>query len=381
MKIIEYIIGQKNKDINGKTIVSSKFLIDQDVSFLVNENIQLYNNTSYNTNLSSKISFFNKSEYIPYNNNYKLSDIVNNFISHYDHKKDLLEYPTKYERSLKSLTKKFNLDNPESITFYKSSTESLNTLIKVFGSPKMKVLRFNPEWGTIDTIINNYNMIPEYISYINYKIDFDYLERYIHNNIKIIYLTYPNYPTGKCFSRVDFDKLVELVPKNIIIIVDQCYIEYSDCENTLPINYYIKKYINIIFTRTFSKFYGVPGIFGYTISNPKLARQLKPHNYYYMLSNFHDKLIEMIISDHQFNKSKKDFNKNEKKKMEDFLVKKNIKYIKSETNYMMIQFDFTKLGKLLEQTDRNKYPGGYYLYIMGSEKVNNKVRWAICENL
>ena len=67
--------------------------------------------------------------------------------------------------------------------------------------------------------------------------------------------------------------------------------------------------------------------------------------------------------------------------MEDFLVKKNIKFIKSETNYMMIQFDFTKLGKLLEQTDRNKYPGDYYLYIMGSEEVNNKVRWAICENL
>ena len=39
----------------------------------------------------------------------------------------------------------------------------------------------------------------------------------------------------------------------------------------------------------------------------KLARQLKSHNDYHMLSNFHDKLIEIIISDHQFNKSKKDF--------------------------------------------------------------------------
>ena len=381
MKIIDYIINQKNKDINGKTIVSSRFLTDPELSMTVDTSVHLYNHSKYISDLSDKITYHNKSDYVPYNNNYKLSDNVSNFIDNYNHKKDLMKYPTEYDQTLRALSRKFKLNRPDYITFYNSSSEALNVIMKVFGESGRKVLRFNPEWATIDTIINNYTMIPEYLDYNNYQIDFKSLEDYVNNNVKIIYLSYPNYPSGKCFSKEDFDRLIEIVPKNIIIIVDQCYIEYSDCEEILPVNYYIKNHYNIIFTRTFSKFYGVPGIFGYTLSNFKLAAQLKAHNNFHLLSNFHDSLISLILSDDDFNRSKKQWNKGEIRKMEEFLNKKNIKFIRSQTNFMLIQLDFSKLGKLVEQTDRNSYPDGYYLYIIGSEETNEKTRGAICHYL
>jgi histidinol-phosphate aminotransferase len=67
--------------------------------------------------------------------------------------------------------------------------------------------------------------------------------------------------------------LLEAVPEQVIVVVDEAYGEYvdaeADCPNAL---HWLDRFPNLIVTRTFSKAYGLAGLrVGYAISHPQVA--------------------------------------------------------------------------------------------------------------
>ena len=85
----------------------------------------------------------------------------------------------------------------------------------------------------------------------------------------------PNNPTGTYTTDNDFQSLMESIPPHVLVVVDEAYFEYifiADYPNTLN---YLKRYPNLVITRTFSKAYGLAGLrLGYAISSVEIADML-----------------------------------------------------------------------------------------------------------
>jgi histidinol-phosphate aminotransferase len=91
----------------------------------------------------------------------------------------------------------------------------------------------------------------------------------INSNAKIIIIGYPNNPTGNCFYKSDILRIIDSVKG--IVVLDEAYAEYSN-KTMLT---YIKKYDNLVITRTFSKAYGIAGLrVGYGIAQENIIREL-----------------------------------------------------------------------------------------------------------
>jgi histidinol-phosphate aminotransferase len=107
-----------------------------------------------------------------------------------------------------------------------------------------------------------------------YKFDLNAIVNAITPNTKIIYLCNPNNPTGTIFTRDEFDKFMESVPGNILVILDEAYFEFSAGHVHYPdsLDY---RHDNVITLRTFSKAYGLAGArIGYGFAHEELIRNI-----------------------------------------------------------------------------------------------------------
>jgi histidinol-phosphate aminotransferase len=92
-----------------------------------------------------------------------------------------------------------------------------------------------------------------------YKFDLDGILSKINSNTKIIYLCNPNNPTGTIISKKEFDEFYSKVPKDVIILSDEAYIEYAANNPDYP-DSLTYRYDNVVTLRTFSKVYGIAGL-------------------------------------------------------------------------------------------------------------------------
>lgn len=105
------------------------------------------------------------------------------------------------------------------------------------------------------------------------KIDLEKMKSSIQKDTKLIYICNPNNPTGDSLSRLEIENFIKSIPDNIIVLVDEAYIEFTTQKSLSDL---VDVYKNLIVTRTFSKLYGFAGArLGYAIGNPKLIVELK----------------------------------------------------------------------------------------------------------
>ncbi len=107
-----------------------------------------------------------------------------------------------------------------------------------------------------------------------YKFDLEAILSKINKNTKIIYLCNPNNPTGTIINKTEFESFYAKVPKDVIILFDEAYLEYAVHHSDYPdsLDY---RYDNVITLRTFSKIYGIAGLrIGYGFAHEFIVETL-----------------------------------------------------------------------------------------------------------
>jgi histidinol-phosphate aminotransferase len=110
----------------------------------------------------------------------------------------------------------------------------------------------------------------------NYGHDLPAMLKAITSKTRIIFVANPNNPTGTLASREEVIQFVNDVPDDVLLVMDEAYIEFlDDALGLIPlIRLGVRK--NLILMRTFSKIYGLAGLrIGYGIANSELVAALE----------------------------------------------------------------------------------------------------------
>jgi histidinol-phosphate aminotransferase len=87
----------------------------------------------------------------------------------------------------------------------------------------------------------------------------------------VIFVANPNNPTGTLAAREDVIELVNEVPDNVLLVMDEAYIEFLDDAVDLVSLIRLGTRSNLVLMRTFSKIFGLAGLrLGYGIGHPDL---------------------------------------------------------------------------------------------------------------
>jgi histidinol-phosphate aminotransferase len=117
---------------------------------------------------------------------------------------------------------------------------------------------------------------PRLVPLQDHRFDLDSMLEAVGARTKIVYICYPNNPTGTANTRAQLDAYFASVPGHVLTVIDQAYFEYvEEPDYTDAVETYFKAGHNVLVVRTFSKIYGLAGLrIGYGIGPEALVHAL-----------------------------------------------------------------------------------------------------------
>ena len=166
------------------------------------------------------------------------------------------------------------LDGPENVIIGNGSSEVFDMIFRSFLEVGDEVIQHTPCFGIYKLRCNILGgklvSVPMIYEDEELKFDVDAILAAISDKTKIIVVANPNNPSGNFMPREDFIKIAET---GIPFIVDEAYIEFAGLGMSQVD--LVKKYKNVLITRTLSKAYGLAGMrFGYALGNEEVIGQI-----------------------------------------------------------------------------------------------------------
>ncbi len=109
----------------------------------------------------------------------------------------------------------------------------------------------------------------------DFRIDSEWIIKSFKSNTKVIFLCNPNNPNGLLDSASEIERIITAALKReIMVLLDETFIEFTGEQNSFASR--IHNFENVFICRTFTKFYGVPGLrVGFGIGSPKMIDILR----------------------------------------------------------------------------------------------------------
>lgn len=102
--------------------------------------------------------------------------------------------------------------------------------------------------------------------------DLDAMWSAIGTDTALMYIANPNNPTGTHLPAEAIETFLARVPSRVVVVIDEAYNEYLPPERRFDSLQWVRKYPNLLISRTFSKAYGLAGLrVGYGIAQPELT--------------------------------------------------------------------------------------------------------------
>ncbi len=106
----------------------------------------------------------------------------------------------------------------------------------------------------------------------NYGHDLDAMAAAIDADTRLVYIANPNNPTGTFIPAAGIEAFLGKVPASVVVVLDEAYNEYLEPQDQFESTQWVRKYPNLIVSRTFSKAYGLAGLrVGFAIAQPAVT--------------------------------------------------------------------------------------------------------------
>jgi len=168
---------------------------------------------------------------------------------------------------------------PDTMVTGSGSSEVLHTCVDAFTSPARPIITVTPAYeGPIEAAralghaVVLTKLRPDYTADVH-----KLAEEADKAKGGLIYLCNPNNPTSACTTAADIDWLVNNLPRNTQLLIDEAYIHFVEDPRVKSAIPYIKQGKDVIVARTFSKIYGMAGLrVGYAAAKPELINRIAP---------------------------------------------------------------------------------------------------------
>lgn len=222
---------------------------------------------------------------------------------------------------------------PTYVSAYAGSSDPLHRTICAFVSPTRSMVMADPGYGgrTAEFIGGKLHRVP-------LRADFTHdVEAMIKAdpNAGLYYVCNPNNPSGTITPRKDIEYLLANKQKDAIVLVDEAYIHFSDSAEMCSDLVAADK--DVVVLRTFSKAYGMAGLrAGFVLARPDLISKLQPYGSGMLpitgiACGTASLGVKTLVSE------RRAINKRVRENTFEFLQKKNVQFIPSETSFFMME--------------------------------------------
>ena len=159
----------------------------------------------------------------------------------------------------------------------------------------------------------------------------------VDKQTRIVFIANPNNPTGTWLEKQVLKDFIESLPKHVIVVLDEAYIEYTQGTDFANGMDWLSSNPNLVVTRTFSKIYGLAGLrCGYGVSSPLIADYLNRVRQPFNVNNLAIVAAHAALDDKDFLSQSVSMNQAGLAQLSSAFDKMNLDYLPSMGNFITV---------------------------------------------
>jgi histidinol-phosphate aminotransferase len=170
---------------------------------------------------------------------------------------------------------------PNHILLGAGSGEILDVVGMTFLNTEKKVLGVEPTYSSVygfaTSIKSDAIRLPLNRDYTQSIPAFITAAKRYNREIGVVYLCNPNNPTGLIVSKAEVKQLLDGIPEDMPVLIDEAYHHFVESPNYATSIPYVLEGRPVIIARTFSKIFGIAAMrLGYAIARPDIIDKMRP---------------------------------------------------------------------------------------------------------
>jgi len=306
------------------------------------------------------VIFLDRNEY-----NYEIAPLVAQTLKEFD-PNELCTYSRWFQQGIKSnlsqfISEMYQVPEPNIVLGY-GGEDILKGVIHCFlsqGHQHRKILIPTFSWWYYKSIAEEVNgetiMYPLYEDGYEFKYHISEIKRIAaEEKPNIVLLASPNNPTGNSLSVAEIREIISSLNQETIVVIDEAYTSFAN-KDISYIPALINEFPNLLIIRTFSKFYGLPGLrLGYGF----MGNGLKAFSSFSTMYLGYNKMTENLGI--AALKSTDYYNKNAEKMQQDKELYKNglntlkgFKVYNSDANFVLVKYPVELKEKIQDELKKD----------------------------
>ena len=157
-------------------------------------------------------------------------------------------------------------------------------------------------------------------------------------NTRMIYITNPNNPTGLPLEPAALFSSLQRVPQKCVVVLEEAYTDFMDEKLRTDSFAWVKKFPNLLVTRTFSKAYGLAGLrAGFGVANKELIEMMNRIRPPFNMNSAAQAAAVAALEDQAFLKTVVDSNTKERARLAAFFNELGLDQLPSQANFIMVR--------------------------------------------
>jgi histidinol-phosphate aminotransferase len=155
------------------------------------------------------------------------------------------------------------------------SNELLDIAVKTFMLPGDEAIMAWPSFVVYPMAVQAQGATAIKVPLQDFRNDLETMADAVTEKTRMVFIANPNNPTGTINTAEEFDRFMERIPEDILVVVDEAYYEYVTDKSYADSMKHLRAGRNVLILRTFSKIYGLAGLrIGYGISKADILEEM-----------------------------------------------------------------------------------------------------------
>ncbi|RKP52084.1 histidinol-phosphate transaminase [Trinickia fusca] len=173
---------------------------------------------------------------------------------------------------------------------------------------------------------------------VQYGHDLDAMLRAIEPDTRLIFIANPNNPTGTFVEGPVLEAFLEKVPKNVVVVLDEAYTEYLSADKRYDSIAWVRRFPNLLVSRTFSKAFGLAGLrVGFAIAQPELTDLMNRLRQPFNVNTIAQAAAIAALNDRPFLEKSATLNATGYQCLTDAFDKLGLEYVPSSGNFVLVR--------------------------------------------
>ena len=172
----------------------------------------------------------------------------------------------------------------------------------------------------------------------DYGHDLPAMLKAITSRTRLVFVANPNNPTGTFLPAKEIEAFLEQVPSNVVVVIDEAYNEFLTPEQQYDAIAWVRKYPNVIVSRSFSKAYGLAGLrIGYGVAQNNITDLLNRIRQPFNVNSLAQAAAIAALADVEFLKKCYELNRAGYAQLTAAFEQMGLRYLPSSGNFVLVK--------------------------------------------